>query len=87
MKKAISLLLAVLMVLSLAACGAKTEAPAETQAAAAQTDEADKSMAYFQMGAAYNALSQRDQAIAAFQKVTVGPAAENAKAALAELNK
>lgn len=57
------------------------------EAAAAQTDEADKSMAYFQMGAAYNALSQRDQAIAAFQKVTVGPAAENAKAALAELNK
>ncbi|MBO5350487.1 MAG: tetratricopeptide repeat protein [Alistipes sp.] len=57
------------------------------EAAAAQTDEADKSMAYFQVGAAHNALSQRDQAIAAFQKVTAGPAAENAKAALAELNK
>ena len=52
------------------------------EAAAAQTDEADKSMAYFQVGAAHNALSQRDQAIAAFQKVTAGPAVENAKAAL-----
>ena len=51
----------------------------------AQTDEADKSMAYFQLGAAHNALSQRDQAIAAFQKVTAGPAAANAQAALAEL--
>ena len=57
------------------------------EAAAAQVDEADKSMAYFQVGAAYNALSQREQAIAAFQKVTAGPAAENAKAALAELTK
>lgn len=56
-------------------------------AAEAQTDEADKSMVYFQLGAAHNALSQREQAIAAFQKVTAGPAAENAKAALAELNK
>ena len=34
MKKIIALLLAMAMVLSLAACGAKTEAPAETQAAA-----------------------------------------------------
>jgi len=34
MKKAISLVLAVLMVLSLAACGAKTEAPAEEAPAA-----------------------------------------------------
>ena len=35
MKKIISLLLALVMVLSLAACGAKEEAPADTQAAAA----------------------------------------------------
>lgn len=56
-------------------------------AAEAQTDEADKSTVYYQLASAHNALSQRDQAIAAFQKVTAGPAAENAKAALAELNK
>lgn len=56
-------------------------------AAAAQTDEADKSTVYYQLASAHNALSQRDQAIAAFKKVTAGPAAENAKAALAELNK
>ena len=36
MKKIISLLLALVMVLSLAACGAKEEAPAETQASAAE---------------------------------------------------
>ncbi|MBP3684782.1 MAG: carbohydrate ABC transporter substrate-binding protein [Oscillospiraceae bacterium] len=35
MKKALALLLALVMLLSLAACGAKEEAPAETQAAAA----------------------------------------------------
>lgn len=56
-------------------------------AAAAQTDEADKSTVYYQLASAHNALSQREQAIAAFKKVTAGPAAENAKAALAELNK
>lgn len=56
-------------------------------AAEAQTDEADKSTVYYQLASAHNALSQREQAIAAFQKVTAGPAAENAKAALAELNK
>lgn len=56
-------------------------------AAEAQTDEADKSTVYYQLASAHNALSQRDQAIAAFKKVTAGPAAENAKAALAELNK
>ncbi len=58
-----------------------------TAAAEAQTDEADKSTVYYQLASAHNALSQRDQAIAAFKKVTAGPAAENAKAALAELNK
>lgn len=56
-------------------------------AAAAQTDEADKSTVYYQLASAHNALSQRELAIAAFKKVTAGPAAENAKAALAELNK
>ena len=56
-------------------------------AAAAQTDEADKSTVYYQLASAHNALSQREQAIAAFKKVPAGPAAENAKAALAELNK
>lgn len=56
-------------------------------AAAVQTDEADKSTVYYQLASAHNALSQREQAIAAFKKVTAGPAAENAKAALAELNK
>ncbi len=56
-------------------------------AAEAQTDEADKSTVYYQLASAHNALSQRDQAIAAFKKVTAGPAAENAKVALAELNK
>ncbi len=56
-------------------------------AAEAQTDEADKSTVYYQLAAAYNAREQRDQAIAAFKKVTAGPAAEAAKAALAELQK
>ena len=40
MKKLIALLLAMVMVLSLAACGAKEEAPAETEAAAAPAEEA-----------------------------------------------
>ena len=40
MKKLIAMLLAVVMVLSLAACGAKEEAPATTAAAAAETEAA-----------------------------------------------
>ena len=40
MKKAIALLLALVMVLSLAACGAKTEAPAATEAPKAETPTA-----------------------------------------------
>ena len=56
-------------------------------AAEAQTDEADKSTVYYQLATAYNAREQRDQAIAAFKKVTAGPAAEAAKTALAELQK
>ena len=39
MKKALALLLAMVMVLSLVACGAMEEAPAETQAAAAAPAE------------------------------------------------
>lgn len=57
------------------------------QAAAAQTDEEDKGTVYYALGTAYNAREMRDQAIAAFRKVTAGPAAEGAKAALAGLTK
>lgn len=56
-------------------------------AAAAQTDEADKSLMYYLLGAAYNARDMKPQAIAAFKQVTAGPAAENAAAALTELTK
>lgn len=42
---------------------------------------------YLTLGAAYNAKEMKPQAIAAFQKVTDGPAVESAKAALAELTK
>ena len=56
-------------------------------AADAQTDEEDRSLMYYVLGAAYNAREMRDQAIAAFQKVTAGEAAENARAALSELQK
>lgn len=56
-------------------------------AADAQTEEEDKSLMYYLLGAAYNAKEMKVQAISAFQKVTAGPAAENAKAALAELQK
>ena len=56
-------------------------------AADAQTDAADKSLMYYLLGAAYNAKEMKPQAIAAFKQVTDGPAAENAKTALAELSK
>ena len=56
-------------------------------AAAAQTEAADKIMMYYLLGASYNAKEMKDQAIAAFRKVTDGAAAENAKAALTELTK
>lgn len=56
-------------------------------AADAQTEEEDKSLMYYLLGAAYNAKEMKAQAISAFQKVTAGPAAENAKTALAELQK
>ncbi len=49
MKKIIALLMAMVMVLSLAACGAKEEAPAETNAAEAPAAEA----AEFKVGAIY----------------------------------
>lgn len=56
-------------------------------AAAAQAEEDDKSLMYYLLGAAYNARDMKPQAIAAFKKVTSGPAAQNAAAALAELSK
>ncbi len=56
-------------------------------AAAAQTEEADKSLMYYLLGAAYNARDMKAQAIAAFKQVTAGTAVENAAAALVELQK
>lgn len=56
-------------------------------AAAAQVEEADKSLMYYLLGAAYNARDMKQQAIDAFKQVTAGPAAQNAAAALAELSK
>lgn len=56
-------------------------------AAEAQTDEADKSAVYFQLGTAYNAKEKKEQAIAALKKVTAGASVDAAKAALAELTK
>lgn len=56
-------------------------------AAAAQTTDEDKSLMHFLVGAAYNAKSMPEQAIAAFKKVTAGPALANAQAALAGLQK
>lgn len=53
----------------------------------AQTDEADKSLMYYLLGAAYNAKEMKAQAIEAFQNVTAGAAAESAKTALSELSK
>lgn len=57
------------------------------EAAAAQTSEEDRGYVYLALGAAYNAKEMKPQAIAAFEKVTEGPAVEPAKAALAELKK
>ncbi|MBQ1939620.1 MAG: tetratricopeptide repeat protein [Alistipes sp.] len=57
------------------------------EAVAAQVDAEDQGDVYFLVGAAHNALEQRDQAIAAFKKVTAGANLANAQAALAELNK
>ncbi|MFI3264145.1 MAG: tetratricopeptide repeat protein [Rikenellaceae bacterium] len=65
---------------------AAVAASAET-AAAAQTDEAEKSNVYFILGASYNDREMKDQAIAAFKKVTEGPNAEIAAATIAELSK
>ncbi len=56
-------------------------------AAAAQTDEAEKSNIYFILGASYNDRQMTDQAVAAFKKVTAGPNAEVAAATVAELTK
>lgn len=57
------------------------------EAAEMQPDAEDKSLVYLLLGAAYNAREMKPQAIAAFEKVTAGPAVEPAKAALVELKK
>lgn len=56
-------------------------------AAAAQTDEEDRSDIYFTLGAAYNAREMKPQAIAALRKVVAGPNVNAAKASIAELSK
>ena len=56
-------------------------------AAAAQSDEADKSAVYFNLGSAYNAKENKAKAIETLKKVTAEPYATPAKAALAELSK
>lgn len=56
-------------------------------AAAAQSDEADKSAVYFNLGSAYNAKENKAKAIETLNKVTAEPYATPAKAALAELKK
>lgn len=56
-------------------------------AAEAQTTPEAQSQVYFLLGNAYNTKDMKPQAIAAFKKVTAGPNAENAKAAVAELSK
>ena len=56
-------------------------------AVAAQSDEADKSAVYFNLGSAYNAKENKAKAIETLKKVTAEPYATPAKAALAELSK
>ncbi len=56
-------------------------------AAAAQVEDADRSQMYFLLGAAYNPREMKEQAIAAFRKVTAGANVESAKAAIADLSK
>ena len=56
-------------------------------AAAAQTDEAEKSDVYFTLGAAYNAKEMKPQAIEALKKVVAGDNVEAAKKSVAELSK
>lgn len=56
-------------------------------AAAAQTNDDDRSDVYFILGAAYNAKEMKEQAIATLKKVTVGNSVEAAKKALADLTK
>lgn len=57
------------------------------EAALAQSSEEDKSYLYYLLGSAYNAREMKPQAIAALKKVTTGPTAEAAAAAVAELSK
>lgn len=57
------------------------------EAASVQPNDEDKGYVYLALGAAYNAKEMKPQAIAAFEKITAGPAVAPAKAALAELRK
>ncbi len=56
-------------------------------AAAAQTDEAEKSDVYFTLGAAYNAKEMKPQAIEALRKVVAGDNVAAAQKSVAELSK
>ena len=56
-------------------------------AAALQTDAADQSAVYFNLGSAYNAKENKAKAIEILSKVTAEPYATPAKAAVAELTK
>lgn len=56
-------------------------------AAAAQTDEAERSDVYFTLGAAYNAKEMKAEAIAALKKVTAGDNVAAAQKSVAELSK
>ena len=56
-------------------------------AAAVQTEPEDAGTVYYLLGLSYNAKEMKPQAIAALKKVTAGPSAEAAKAAVAELSK
>lgn len=56
-------------------------------AAALQTDPADQSAIYFNLGSAYNAKENKAKAIEILNKVTAEPYATPAKAAVAELSK
>lgn len=54
-------------------------------AAALQTDPADQSAVYFNLGSSYNAKENKAKAIEAFKKVTAEPYATPAKEAAAAL--
>ncbi len=57
------------------------------KSASAQTSAEEKSNVYFIVGAAYNALEKKAEAVAAFNKVTAGPNVATAKESATELAK